>query len=428
MNVIELVPAVRLEGEASLPGDKSISHRLAMIGGMAEGQTIIQNFAASADCQSTLRCLEELGVPIRREGSTVTIQGCGMRGLREPFRELDAENSGTTVRLLSGILAAAPFESTFIGDASLSRRPMRRIMEPLRLFGARLEARDDNFLPLRISGGPLTAIDYKLPVASAQVKSAVLLAGSQARGITRVHEAISSRNHTEIALKQCGARIHSTDGTVEIEGSVPLHGGVFSVPGDLSSAAFLIAAALGIPGSRITLHRVGLNPTRSGFLTLLQNVGARIFVSGVSSEGGEAVGNLTVESSELQGFDIGAAWVPNVIDEIPVLAVLGTRTTNGIRIRDAAELRTKESDRIHSVAVNLRALGARVEETHDGLFVPGNQVLKGGYVQTFGDHRIAMAFAVAACFSVDSVTIDDASCAAVSFPGFFELLGGLVSS
>ncbi len=427
MNVVELAPALRLQGETSVPGDKSISHRLAMIGSIAEGRTVIHNFAASADCSSTLECLAGLGVPINRNGSSVIIQGNGFQGLHQPARELNAENSGTTVRLLSGILAGTSFESTFIGDASLSRRPMKRIIEPLRRFGARLDARDDNYLPMRVHGAPLTAIDYTLPVASAQVKSAVLLAGLQARGTTRVHEAIRSRDHTEIALRQFGAGIRIADGTIEIDGGAALRGGVFNVPGDLSSAAFLIATALAVPGSKIKLARVGLNPTRSGFITLLQDVGARIFVSDVSEDGGEPVGDIVVESSELDGIDIGAEWVPNVIDEIPVLAVLGTRTRKGVRIRDAAELRSKESDRIRTVAVNLRVLGAKVEETPDGLYVPGNQVLSGGRVEAFGDHRIAMAFAVAACFATGPVTIGDASCADVSFPGFFELLEGLVS-
>lgn len=427
MNVVEVAPALRLQGETSVPGDKSVSHRLAMIGSIAEGQTVIHNFAASADCSSTLKCLAGLGVPIDRKGADVVIQGNGLQGLRRPARELDAENSGTTVRLLSGILAGTSFESTFIGDSSLSRRPMKRIIEPLRRFGARLDARDDNYLPMCVQGAPLTAIDYTLPVASAQVKSAVLLAGLQARGTTRVHEAVRSRDHTEIALRQFGAGIQGANGTIEIEGRVALLGGVFNVPGDLSSAAFLIATALAVPGSKIKLSRVGLNPTRSGFITLLQDIGARIFVSNVSDDGGEPVGDIVVESSELDGMDIGAEWVPNIIDEIPVLAVLGTRTRNGVRIRDAAELRSKESDRIRTVAINLRVLGAIVHETPDGLYVPGNQVLSGGRVEAFGDHRIAMAFAVAACFATGPVIIDDASCADVSFPGFFELLEGLIS-
>lgn len=430
MDVVELAPALKLQGKIAVPGDKSISHRLAMIGGIAEGQTVIHHFAASADCLSTLQCLADLGVSIHQDGTTVTIQGRGSRGLGKPARELNAGNSGTTVRLLSGILAASSFESTFIGDESLSRRPMKRVIDPLRRFGATLEARDDNFLPLRIRGAALTAIDYTLPVASAQVKSAVLLAGLQARGTTRVHEGLPTRNHTEIALGQFGAAIHRTNGkngTIEIEGRSPLRGGVFTVPGDLSSAAFPIAAALAVPGSKVLLTGVGLNPTRSGFVTLLQRMGARILVSPLSDGDSEPVGDITVEASELEGIDIGPEWIPNVIDEVPVLAVLGTRTRSGVRIRGAAELRAKESDRIRTVAINLKALGARVEETPDGLYVPGNQVLHGGGVDSFGDHRIAMAFAVAACFAAGPVTIENASCAAVSFPGFFELLEGLVS-
>jgi 3-phosphoshikimate 1-carboxyvinyltransferase len=434
MDCLEIKPAAKISGTASVPGDKSISHRLAMLGAIAEGITVIHNFASSVDCRSTLECLRRLGVKIDQTGSTVAVHGRGLQGLQKPSRELDAGNSGTTVRLMSGILAGLPFESIFIGDESLSRRPMKRIIDPLRRFGATVEARDDNYLPLKIKGGPLKALDFAMPVASAQVKSAVLLAGLQAKGVTSVHEPIASRNHTEIALAEFGARIKtsleaapyragaSPVNTIEIEGGHELQGKEVTVPGDLSSAAFFIAAALAVPKSQLRLTGVGLNPTRTGFISLLEEVRARVTVSQLSVANGEPAGDIIVESSELAGMDIGGPWIPNIIDEIPILAVLGTRTRKGIRIRDASELRAKESDRIHAVAQNLRALGADVEEYPDGLFVPGEQRLRGGTVDSFNDHRIAMAFAVAALFADGPVTIERPECAAISFPSFFEAL------
>jgi len=424
---LEIKPALRLGGTVSVPGDKSISHRLAMLAAVAEGATIIQNFAASVDCASTLECLRRLGVRIDHNGTTVRIEGRGLQGLTAPSTPsipstLDAGNSGTTVRLMSGLVAGFPFQSEFIGDASLSRRPMKRVIEPLRRFGATVEAREDNFLPLKIRGAQLRPIDFNMPVASAQVKSSVLLAGLHANGTTRIHEPVQSRNHTEIALAEFGASIRTAPNTIEIEGRHPLRGKEFSVPGDLSSAAFLIAAALIVPNSRLRVSGVGLNSTRAGFISLLEETQARITIANLSMTGGEAIGDVIVESSEIAGLDIAGNWIPNVIDEIPMLAVMGTRTQSGIRIRDAAELRAKESDRIHAVATNLRVLGAKVEEYPDGLFVPGRQTLQGGTVDSFGDHRIAMAFAVAGLFADGPVTIKDPACVAISFPGFFDLL------
>lgn len=424
---LEIAPAVGIRGVAYVPGDKSISHRLAMIGAVADGTTVIRNFAESVDCQTTLECLRDLGVSIQRAGSIVTVEGRGLKGLKEPLHELNGGNSGTTVRLMSGLLAGYPFEVTFIGDESLSRRPMKRIVEPLRRFGATITAREDNYLPLTIRGGSLFPISFTMPIASAQVKSAVLLAGLHARGITRVREPLSTRNHTEIALAEFGARIKATEDGIEIDGGRPLRARKFTVPGDLSSAAFLVAGALTVPDSKLQLPGVGLNPTRSGFLTLLQEMGAKISIAPSNAGEGEPVGDVLVESSELAGIEIGGAWIPNVIDEIPMLAVLGTRTQNGIRIRDAAELRSKESDRIRAVAANLRTLGAQVEEFPDGLWVPGNQTLRGGEIDSFGDHRIAMAFAIAGLFSEGSIVIRDPACVGISFPSFFELLDSLKS-
>ncbi len=417
----QITPANKIGGVADVPGDKAISHRLAMLAAIAEGSTTIRNFAESADCASTLECLRRLGVPIQRSGSTVTVQGCGLEGLKAPVLELDAGNSGSTVRFMSGLIAGAPFESTFIGDESLSRRPMKRIIEPLRRFGARIEARDGNYLPMKVSGGPLTAIEFTPPVASAQIKTAVLFAGLRARGTTRVHEPVPSRNHTEIALADFGAHVRVNGSAIEMDGGYPLQGKGFSVPGDMSSAAFFIVAALAVPNSRLTLRNVGLNPTRAGLISLLEAVHARIAVTHMSA-GGEPIGDIVVESSEIPALEIAGSWIPNVIDEIPVLAVLGTRTQDGIRIRDASELRVKESDRIRAVATNLRALGASVEEYPDGLFVPGRQKLHGGVVDSFGDHRIAMAFGIAGLIADGPVVITNPDCAAISFPSFFDLL------
>jgi 3-phosphoshikimate 1-carboxyvinyltransferase len=394
-----------------------------MLAAVAEGTTTIHNFAESIDCASTLECLRRLGNTVRRNGNRVEIEGRGLKGATVPSRELDAGNSGTTVRLMSGLTAGFPFESVFIGDESLSRRPMKRIIDPLRRFGATLQARDDNYLPLRVKGGTLTPIEFTMPIASAQVKSAVLLAGVHAPGTTKVHEPMASRNHTEIALAEFGARIRIHGNSIEIDGGNPLRGGEFTVPGDISSAAFFIAAALAVPNSRLHLKGIGLNPTRSGFVSLLEEMQANITIANLSMSGGEPIGDVIVESSEIPGMEIAGHWIPNVIDEIPMLAVLGTRTEGGIRIRDAAELRAKESDRIHAVATNLRALGAQVEEYPDGLAVPGGQKLSGGEVDSFGDHRIAMAFAVAGLFAEGPVTIKDPACVGISFPGFFSLLG-----
>jgi len=419
---LEIKPAEKLHGVVSVPGDKAISHRLAMMGAIAEGTTVIRNFAESADCASTLECLRRLGVSIQRDWAAVKVEGRGLHGLQNPSAELDAGNSGTTVRFMAGLVSGFPFESRFVGDESLSRRPMKRVIDPLRRFGAKIEAREQNYLPMTVTGGPLTPIDFTMPIASAQLKSCVLLAGLYAQGTTKVHEPVPSRNHTELALAEFGAQIRTSGNTIEVNGGHPLRGKEFLVPGDISSAAFFMVAALAVPGSRLTLTNVGLNPTRSGLINLLEETKAKIGISRMSAAGGEAIGDVTVETSEIAGLDIGGAWIPNVIDEIPVLAVLGTHTQKGVRIRDAAELRVKESDRIHAVAVNLRALGAQVEEYPDGLFVPGGQKLHGGTVDSFGDHRIAMAFAVAALACDAESTIENAEAASVSFPEFWGIL------
>jgi 3-phosphoshikimate 1-carboxyvinyltransferase len=427
VQTVTISPAKGIQGSVRIPGDKSISHRLAMIGAVANGATEIRNFAESADCQSTLGCLGQLGVQIARgpEESTVRVIGLGFDGLKPAAGQLDAGNSGSTVRMLSGILAGRPFASTFIGDDSLSRRPMKRIIDPLKRLGASLTAREDNYLPLTVQGGSLTAIDYALPVASAQVKSAVILAALQARGTSRVVEPATTRNHTELALAAFGAAIRTHDHSIEVEGGRALSAGKFEVPGDMSSAAFPIAAAAALPGSRLELPGIGINPTRSGFLELVERMGARVRFENVRKSGQEPVADVIVEGADLEGAEVAGAMIPNVIDEIPVLAALAVRTRNGIRFRDAAELRTKESDRIRSVVTNLTALGVSAEEYPDGFYVPGGQTVRSGSIDSFGDHRIAMAFAVAALFAEGPVTIRNADCVAISFPGFFKTLESL---
>lgn len=420
MKTIQISPAKFLGGEFELPGDKSIGHRIALIGAVSEGQTEADNFPVGADCQSTLACLKQLSVEVQLNDGKMRIEGRGLGGLGCASGNLDAGNSGTTVRLVSGILAGHHFSSTLVGDASLSRRPMARIVQPLEKFGARVETTDGH-LPLQIHGGPLVAIGYDLPVPSAQVKSAVLLAGLHAAGTTYLNQTVQTRDHSEIALAAAGARLRADGGRVEIEGGVPLHGRTVRIPGDLSSAAFFITAALALPESQLRLTGVGVNPTRSAYLALLERVGGQVSLDSLSNEGGEPVADILVRSSSLGPIDIPPEAIAGLIDELPVLAVLGA-ASGGIRIRGAAELRLKESDRIHAVVTNLRSVGVAVEEFDDGLMVKGGEAIQGGTVSSFGDHRVAMAFAVAGLLSRVGVEIEDAGCVDISFPGFFELL------
>lgn len=426
-----VAPGSRVRGELCLPGDKSIAHRAAMIGAISEGQTMASNFPSGADCLSTLRCLRQLGVRIEHADGYVRIDGLGLGGLTPAQAPLDAGNSGTTVRLLSGILAAHPFTSILVGDASLSRRPMGRVVEPLSLFGARIRS-ENGRLPLEIQGGGLRGITYRSPVASAQVKSAVLLAGAHAEGTTRVEEPVATRNHTEIALRAAGARIAETSGAVEVVGGVPLRGRSLRIPGDVSSAAFFIAAALGVPGSELRLKEIGANPGRTGFPSLLTGAGADIeYVPCARDEfGGEPAGDMRVRSSAIDAIRVDEAMVPALVDEIPILAVLGAWSGRGVEIRGAGELRHKESDRVRALVTNLNAVGVAAEELDDGLRVESSPTrpspIRGGQVASFGDHRIAMAFAIGGLFSREGIEIDDAGCVDISFPGFFDVLESLV--
>ena len=405
-----------------MPGDKSISHRYALLGAIAEGATEINYFAASADCGSTLACLAGLGVSIDRREDTVTVHGEGPLGLKAPASDLDAGNSGSTMRMLAGILAAQHFRSRLTGDASLSRRPMQRVIEPLTRMGARIAATEGGRPPLAIEGGALSGIHYDLPVASAQVKSAILLAGLYADGVTGVVEPAATRDHTEIALEQFGAEVERQGRTISVAGGTRLQGQKVFVPGDFSSAAFFIAAALSLPESNLVIQNVGLNPTRTALLDLLVPMGGRVKVLNLDLVNGELIGDLHVASSELEGGEIAPEYVPGLIDELPVLAVLGTRMERGLAFHGAAELRVKESDRLSAVAANLRRMGAEVEEWPDGLRVPGRQTLKGANIDTHSDHRIAMAFAVAGLLAEGATTIQHHGCTDISFPGFFELL------
>jgi 3-phosphoshikimate 1-carboxyvinyltransferase len=411
-----------LTGTVQFSGDKSISHRHALLGAIAEGVSEIHFFSSSADCQSTLSCLKQLGVKIERKDNVVTIQGAGLGGLQPPAQPLNAGNSGSTMRMLAGILAGQPFRSVMVGDASLSRRPMKRVADPLTRMGARINLREGGLPPLEIEGGALKSIRYEMPVASAQVKSAVLLAGLFAEGETEVIENVRTRDHTEIALEQMGADIGRHQQTIALRGRAHLEGKKLYVPGDFSSAAFFIVAGLVTPHSNLMLHNVGLNPTRTGILDVLIPMGGRVTVVNLEMMNGELIGNLHVESSTLRGGEIAETAVPGLIDELPVLAVLGTQTQQGLTFRGAAELRVKESDRLAAVAENLRRMGAEVEEFPDGLCVAGRQTLRGAEIDPHDDHRIAMAFAVAGLVAQGDTLIKNSACVDISFPDFFATL------
>jgi 3-phosphoshikimate 1-carboxyvinyltransferase len=415
-------PARRISGTLRLPGDKSISHRYAMLAAIADGDTHIRNYSTGADCQSTLGAVSALGAGVERRDGEIVIQGRGLEGLQAPAADLDAGNSGSTIRMLSGILAAQKFSCRIYGDESLSRRPMGRIMQPLGEMGARIAARDGRFPPLSITGTPLKPIEYSLPVPSAQVKSCVLFAGLYADGNTVVHEPMRSRDHTEIALREFGADITVERRKITLQGRPTLAGCQLSVPADLSSAAFFMVAALLVPESELVIQGVGLNPTRSTLLDFLISIGAAIKVLDVAQVNGELVGDIRISSAPIRGGVIEKETTAALIDELPILAVLGAASENGLTIRDAGELRVKETDRIATVVENFKRMGVEVETTADSLTVPGRQRFRAAAFDSFGDHRIAMAFAVAALRGDADSTIDNADSASVSFPQFFSIL------
>ena len=430
-------PARNVAGGMRLPGDKSISHRYALLGAVAEGETSIRNYAPGADCASTLHCLGQLGTKISRctvesetgePGEEVVIGGFGSLGSLGSFgslgsqETLDAGNSGSTIRMLSGLLAGQTFRSVITGDESLQRRPMKRIIDPLTRMGATIRAREGNFPPLEIDGAKLQGIEYSLPVASAQVKSSVLLAGLLADGKTTVAEPVQTRDHTEIALARFGAEIERGCRTTTVTGRKPLQGQKLVVPGDLSSAAFFLCAALLFPDSDLYLQDVGLNPTRTALLDFLTGMGARIKLLNLGENAGELIGDIHATGGRLLGGDIDGEMAAALIDEIPVLAVLGTQTQDGLVVRGAQELRVKESDRIATVAENLQRMGAKVEVFPDGFAIPGKQALAGAEIESHGDHRIVMAFAVAALAAKGETRIKNSDAATVSFPRFFDEL------
>ncbi|MDU2147864.1 MAG: 3-phosphoshikimate 1-carboxyvinyltransferase [Paeniclostridium sordellii] len=418
-----------LRGSFKLIGDKSISHRSIMFSSIAKGSTKISNFLMGQDCLSTINCFRKMGVDIYIDQNNVIVKGRGLRGLKRPSDILDVGNSGTTIRLMMGILAGNEFESTIVGDGSIGRRPMKRVTDPLRLMGCEIEGKDDaNYTPITIKGGNLTGIDYKMPVASAQVKSSIILASLYANSPSTIIEKAKSRNHTEIMLNSFGADIKSNDLNINITPIDELYSiGDISVPGDISSAAFIIVAASIVKGSEVTILNVGLNETRTGILDVLKNMNGNFEVFNRRLVGGELVGDIVVRYSEdLASTTIDSDLIPRLIDEIPVIAVLATQANGDTIIKDAKELKVKESNRIQAVVDNLKRMGADIEELEDGMIIKGKRKLKGAKISTFNDHRISMAFSIAGLICESDVELDNTMCIDISFPGYFELLNYLI--
>ncbi len=422
-----LTPALQgLQGTITVPGDKSVSHRAVMFGAIAQGKTVINGFLPGEDCLSTISCFQKLGVEISRNGDFVEVHGNGIQGLKEPTEVLDVGNSGTTIRLMMGILANTPFHSCIVGDASIGKRPMKRVTEPLKEMGAQIDGRDNgNYTPISIRGGNIKGIQYTSPVASAQVKSAVLLAGLQGEGITSVTEPLQSRDHTERMLQAFGCKVEKNGLTVSVEGKQELIGTTIEVPGDISSAAFFLVAGAIVPNSCITLKKVGLNPTRTGILDTLKQMGAAIRIENVTNEQFEPYGDITIETSELKGVEIGGDLIPRLIDEIPILALAATQAEGVTVIKDASELKVKETNRIDTVVKELQRLGANLEATEDGMIIYGKTALTGNTVDSHGDHRIGMMLAVASCLAKGETNILNREAVAVSYPNFFEQLNSL---
>ncbi|ARU62712.1 3-phosphoshikimate 1-carboxyvinyltransferase [Tumebacillus avium] len=418
-------PAGRVQGEVKVPGDKSISHRAVMFGALADGVTQVRGFLPGADCLSTVDCFRKMGVEVEMLSETeLRVKGAGLDGLQEPSDILDVGNSGTTARLMLGILAGQNFHSTVTGDASIRRRPMGRVTGPLREMGAVIDGREDGRLaPLSVRGGGLRGINYDSPVGSAQVKSAVLLAGLYAEGMTGVKEPEQSRDHTERMLRAFGVPVTEQDGYITVQGGSRLTAAEIEVPGDISSAAFLLVAAAILPGSDLIIRGVGINPTRTGIIDVLREMGAQIECLNERISGDEPIADLHVKAGELKGVTVRGNLIPRLIDEIPVLAVAATQAEGVTEIRDAKELKVKESNRIATTAAELRKFGAQVEELEDGLRITGRTKLQGGaVVETYHDHRIAMAMAVAALAADGAATIRDWESVDVSFPGFAQLV------
>jgi 3-phosphoshikimate 1-carboxyvinyltransferase len=412
-------PTAKLQGIVFTPADKSITHRAIMFASLAGGESVIENYLPAEDCLRTLKAFEDMGVKIDKTPTRLRVRGVGLKGLRAPVAPIDAGNSGTTVRLLSGILAGQNFSTTITGDESLSRRPMNRIIEPLTKMGARLTARDGNFLPLEIQGNPdLRPVLYVSPVPSAQVKSCVILAGIQAKGVTSFQEPAKSRDHTERMLAAQGADITAGKFAITVRGPATLRPLRIKVPGDISSAAFFMVAASVIPGSRVSLVNVGVNPTRDGILEVLKAMGAKIDVLKTYDVSGEPVADLVVESARLAGTEIKGTIMPRLIDEVPIIALAATQAHGVTVISGAGELRVKESDRLKTIAAELGKMGARIKEKEDGLIIEGPTPLFGREVESYGDHRIAMMLAVAGLIAKGETKVKNTACVDTSFPGF----------
>lgn len=421
----EIQPITKWYGTYTVPGDKSISHRALMLGALAEGVTRITHLSSGKDVQSTLSCLVQLGVKIEQKEKETLVYGQGSKGLIPPTTILDAGNSGTTIRLLSGILAGHPFTSTITGDDSLRKRPMKRIIEPLEKMGAKIESSPGFFAPLTIHGTSLQPIEYALPIPSAQVKSCILLAGLLAEGKTSVTEPAQSRDHTERMLPCFGVEVIKNGLKVEIKGKSVLKATTIDVPGDISSAAFLMVAAALLPDAKLTLLNIGMNPTRTGIIEVLRAMGCSIQEKNVQSLHHEPRADLVIQSSPLSGIEIAGDLIPKVIDEIPILAIAATQAKGKTVVRDAKELRVKETDRITAVAKNLNAMGVKIEVFEDGFAIKGPQKLKAAVIESFHDHRIAMAFAIAGLVAKGKTRIRNAECAEISYPGFYEIIKGI---
>lgn len=417
-----------LRGELTVPGDKSISHRSVMFGAIADGLTEVTNFLQGADCLSTIHCFRRLGVEIENTGDKILIHGRGLHGLRKPSETLDTGNSGTTTRLLSGILCGQSFSCVLNGDASIQTRPMGRIMKPLGQMGAKIESmRGNGCAPLHIQGTALHGIHYESPVASAQVKSAILLAGLYAQGCTSVTEPFLSRNHSEQMLRHFGARVESNGTTATLFPGNKLYGQKITVPGDISSAAYFLAGGLIVPGSELLIRNVGINPTRDGILRVCREMGGEITVLNQRDDSGEPTADLLVKHSDLHGVTIGGSIIPTLIDELPILAVLACYADGTTIIRDAQELKVKESNRIDVMVKNLSAMGAHIQATEDGMVIEGGHPLHGALINSKLDHRIAMSFAIAGLAAQSETEILGAECVNISYPGFYKDLQGLMA-
>lgn len=416
-----------LQGTVTVPGDKSISHRSVMFGAIAKGKTTIEGFLLGDDCLSTIDCFRKLGVDITLDGTNVTVTSEGMHAWQEPTDILYTGNSGTTTRLMLGLLAGSNVHAVLNGDASIGKRPMKRVIAPLREMNAHITGRaGGQYTPLAVQGKKLTPIDYKMPVASAQVKSAILLAALNAEGTTIVREDEASRDHTERMLRQFGATIESKDGVISFEGGQQLNATHVSVPGDISSAAFFLVAGALAENSTITLRNVGLNPTRTGIIEALEAMGADLTITLDDERAAEPTGTIVVKSTQLKGTTIGGAIIPRLIDEIPIIALLATQAEGTTVIQNAEELKVKETNRIDAVVAELTKLGASIRPTEDGMIIEGPTPLHGAELHTYGDHRIGMMGAIAALLTEDAVTLDDAECIAVSYPTFFNDLNTLM--